>query len=940
MKNMQGGNKLAVDEFENNLSLLNMMLEREGYSESKIDECIEKIRLIGYQLDDEMADRLRKRIMSNHQVVLDLGSMLRDNQDPWFRCRISSIDNKFSKRNLKYLLEERNLPQDVVAQMDEITSDIMDGLGDPSNPGFRRVGLVMGDVQSGKTNTYTNLCCKAADVGYRVIILLTGTIEVLRKQTQHRLDMGFVGRDSSKLLSNDPHQSIIGVGKYDYVPCEVLTSTAGDFTTSKANAHGIPINDTAYPVLLVVKKNYRVLETIYTWFQNNSNNGVITSPLLLIDDEADNASVNTSSDPEKATKINGSIRNILKLFYSSTYVGFTATPYANIFINSDNDDDLYPKNFIYCLNSPSNYVGPSSLYSEYGSNRWMLKEIYVDEEKKCGLPEIPYKHSKEFKIETLPESLKEAINCFILTCVVRIMRGGAQHHMSMLVNLSRYTAVQDSARDKIIEYMFKIKNSIDAYSKLPATESLCNEDIFYLKTVWDNNYGPKSNNNLGYDWMKIQMNLDLAVKPIVIRSINQKNDAKTLDYTSYPDGLRIIAVGGNSLSRGLTLEGLCISYFYRRSQSYDTLMQMGRWFGYRDDYKDLCRVWMTSESIDWYEGISAATEELKHDFQLMNRLDRTPKDFGLRVKNDISGLIPTARNKMQYAGEDNVISKSLNGVPVWTSKVFVDVESVEKNTDAVKTLITKLQATITPYQNPKTGNNVWRNVDSKDVISFLSKYSTPPEDIVFNVSSIINMIESNGDEIRWDVAIQHGSDKLVYSPLEELNLRINVVPRNSYKICHDSVIRFNHNGLMTPANMMEGLFDINGEYDDALRIKLEQEYTPDEKSKKNNSAKDGKVHYPAKTYLRTNKRRPLLLIYPLNLGVAEQGKEDTSDKEKERERQRAVVANLAGRFPIGVALGFPQYYEDSSDKGFIIKYRTSTVYQKMGGNDDLDEEEE
>lgn len=929
-----------TDEFESNLSMINLMLEREDYSEDKIDECIEKLRTIDYHIDDEMAERLRKRIMSNHQVVLDLGSMLRDSQDPWFRSCISNIDNKYCKRNLKYLLEDRNLPADVVAQLDEITSDIMEGLGDPSNPGFRRVGLVMGDVQSGKTNTYTNLCCKAADVGYRVIILLTGTIEVLRRQTQHRLDLGFVGRDSSKLLSKDPQQRIIGVGKYDYVPCEVLTSTAGDFVESKANAHGIPINDTPYPVLLVVKKNYRVLETIYKWFRNNSNNGVIVSPLLLIDDEADNASVNTSSDPDSATKINGSIRKILKLFLSSTYIGFTATPYANIFINSDDGDDLYPKNFIYCLNSPSNYVGPSSIYSEYGSNRWMLKEIYVDEERKYGLPEIPYKHTKDFKVETLPQSLKEAINCFILSCVVRSIRGGGHNHMSMLVNLSRYTQVQDSARDRIRDYVFKIKNSIDAYSKLPETESLCNEDVYYLKKVWDDNYGPKSSNDLGYDWMKIQFFLDSAVKQIEIRSINQKNDAKSLDYSSHPDGLRIIAVGGNSLSRGLTLEGLCISYFYRRSQSYDTLMQMGRWFGYRDDYKDLCRIWMTSESIDWYEGISAATEELKHDFHLMNRLNRTPKDFGLRVKNDISGLIPTARNKMQYAGEDYVISKSVNGDAVWTSKVFVDIENVDKNTEAVVALISKLQKYTEPYLNPKTGNYVWRNIDPADVVNFLTRYNSPPENIEFNNPSIVDMIESKGEEIKWDVAIQHGSDKTVYPPTNELGFEINVVPRNSYKICRDSVIRFNHNGLMTPSNMIEGLFDSKGEYDDSLRIELENNYTPDEKTKKDNSTKDGKVHYPAKTYLRTNRRRPILLIYPLNLGVSDSGKDDNLDKIKEKERQRSVVANLKGRFPIGVALGFPQYYEDDNNEGFIINYRTSTVYQKMGGNDDLDEEEE
>lgn len=236
-----------------------------------------------------------------------------------------------------------------------VTDDTLGLHGDPARANsWERRGLVMGDVQSGKTATYTALTCKAADAGYRLIILLTGTLENLRRQTQERLDAGFVGLDSSGLLTRERRKIEVGVGEIDRRRMAmVFTSRLRDFNTILVNQLNLRIRDMAEPILLVVKKNKRILENLENWLRayNAGESDVIDTPLLLIDDEADNASVNTRSEAQNPTAINERIRALLRLFTRNNYVGFTATPFANIFIDSDTEDemrgnDLFPRDFI------------------------------------------------------------------------------------------------------------------------------------------------------------------------------------------------------------------------------------------------------------------------------------------------------------------------------------------------------------------------------------------------------------------------------------------------------------------------------------------------------------------------------------------------------------------------------------------------------------------
>lgn len=862
------------------------------------------IKLIGmiqntYHFADDDAQKILKKVQSMMAIFLDDGVSLKYSEHKsWYFNRKMELKMLFTSRNEKYLNEK--LSSKVTSTLSKVTDEIMDLFGDPRSEGaFQRRGLIIGDVQSGKTNTYTTLCCKAADTGYEVIILLTGTLESLRRQTQARLDEGFVGCDSSGLLKKNKANQQIGVGKFDpSVAATVFTSTEEDFKEKIMNNLNLRISGTSDTILLVVKKNARILDNLYQWLERkNAHNGIIDSTLLLIDDEADNASINTSRD--NVTAINSKLREILKLFSKATYVGFTATPFANIFIDPETEDemygdDLFPKHFIYSLNSPSNHIGPTSLFDNKGEYSNMIR-IIDDAE-----ASIPEKHTKIYKIDMLPESLYSALNCYILSCAVRDLRGDSRKHMSMLINVSRFTDVQEGLKELVQEEFDKILKSVTAYCCLPESESLRDPHISKLKAAWDAEYCA-----LGFEWADIQPILSKSVKPIQIRSINQRNGVKNLNYNEYPDGLRLIAIGGNSLSRGLTLEGLSISYFYRKSQTYDTLMQMGRWFGYRDGYSDLCRVWMTELSRDWYSYISDATEELKSEIEVMRDRNKDPESFGLRVRNDVRGLLVTARSKMRSAADREII-KTLSGSLIDTHSLFVDKENVNYNYYSIHKIIQDIEYGVVKGEKTERRNIIWRGVPKRYVLDILSDYKSPDYNIEFDTGGLVEFIKADrGNLDEWDIVAQHGeSESFEHFGAHSITRAL----RQKYSI-DGNVARLSRRQLSSPDNTKEGLSKDEVE----LLEKKFREKKPDKQP-------------PAKTYLDKPDRKPLLLIYPIDLCPSNEGDEVDGRKE--------IISALEGIPPMGLAAGFPNI--EGKDE-LRIRYKTNRVYQKLG-DPDLDED--
>lgn len=722
--------------------------------EADIDRNIAMVsQMLGLSPDEQ--DALRKRIHAKVSIRMDSGTALvEEDLPPWLLARKPEIDPFYWARYAQ-LLRNRSFPPAVVHTLDRVTDDILDLLGDPRRRGqWIRRGLVMGDVQSGKTSTYTALCCKAADAGYRLIVLLTGTLENLRRQTQERLDEGFVGLDSSDLLTKE--RSIrkgreVGVGVLDKRRAAgVFTSRSRDFSGALVTSLGFRLDAMSEPVLLVLKKNKKILENLTEWLHdfNAGTDDRIDMPILVIDDEADSASVNTRAAGGNPTAINEKIRGLLKLFTRSSYVGFTATPFANIYIDPDTADqmlghDLFPRHFVYSLEPPSNYMGPAAVFSEEATYS-MLR--FVDDAEVV----IPAKHASTFPVAALPDSLRQAIRSFLIATTIRDLREEGPTHRSMLVNVSRFTRVQDGIATLVEAELKDIQQDVRSYSQLPPYVVLENGNIAALRETWLQEHADD-----GPDWPEVQQALYKAILPVVVRAVNQRTGAASLDYRAHRDeGLRVIAVGGNSLSRGLTLEGLSTSYFFRNSQMYDTLLQMGRWFGYRDGYADLCRLWLTEEAAHWYAHITLASEELRQELYRMRQEGRTPREFGLKVRAHPDSLIVTAQNKMRNAHTiERLISVSGEGLE--TPRLRLRADAIRSNARRCESFLRSLAtAGIAPVTSPWK-NLWWKDVPREHVVSFLRGFLGHSLNFAFQPDVLADYLAATCEPRlqEWDVVI-------------------------------------------------------------------------------------------------------------------------------------------------------------------------------------------
>ncbi len=544
----------------------------------------------------------------------------------------------------------------VVQSLSDVGMKILGHLQDPGCEGkWDRRGLVIGHVQSGKTANYIDVIAKAADAGYKFIIVIAGIHNNLRKQTQERIDEGFIGR------SSDPGNRIpVGVGTTrDYPHPATLTNINDDFSKKTANQSGWKINDLNKPTVLVIKKNVRTLEALYFWLKEmNAQAGdeIADVPMLMIDDEADNASINTNRPELDPTKTNASLRKILNLFAKSCYVAYTATPFANIFINPDTYDkevykELFPRDFIVSLDAPNTYFGPDEVFLDEDSSEGIVSPI-LDCDKF-----LPFSHKKDDQVPEIPPSLYRSINQFIIARAVRNLRGQVHKHCSMMINVSRFMAIQNGVRSFVSLYEKKVRQAVKANYAMPELISQKNEIMIALKSCFEEDYY-----NCGRTWIEVKGVLNDVFDNLRIFVVNSKSD-EALDYRKYEsDGnsLTAIVIGGLSLSRGLTIEGLTVSYMYRNTRMYDTLMQMARWFGYRPDYQDLCRVHLHPDSINWYGHIAEASEELRQQIRTMRQNNVSPKQFGLYVRTHPDELLITAANKMR-GGEKIKVKQNFSG---------------------------------------------------------------------------------------------------------------------------------------------------------------------------------------------------------------------------------------------------------------------------------------
>lgn len=727
-----------------------------SHTAQSIREIIAQLRVMPMfagQVEDDDAEELARLIEEKYGISMGFGAIV-DAEDfrPWLHdARINGEIGDFYWGRYRKLLNLKGLPKSVIDATDEVTDRVLDRLGDPRNlsPWSRR-GMVVGHVQSGKTANYTGLICKAADAGYRLIVVIAGIHNNLRNQTQARIDEGFIGRDTGRLAhaNKAQRQKIIGVGQFDQREFPVsLTNTLRDFNKATATTNTSQIGQYNVPVVLVIKKNTSTLKNLLEWLKEHSvhqGTQMVSQPMLLIDDEADNASINTAYARDEVTRINGQLRELLSLFHRSCYVGYTATPFANIFIDPDTDDetlkqDLFPRHFIIGLDAPSNYFGAQKVFLDARDQHVRL----IDDNEDI----LPMKHKIDHPVDVLPESLIRAVRAFVVARAIRNARGQQAAHASMLINASRFTDVQGRLRSRVADVVDRMRDAV-AVDGAKGKVALRNPEIAALHAVWEAEFAGAE----GADWSTVQARLHEVLVAARVVEVNASKRSQPLDYDQTGEhGVTVIAVGGFSLSRGLTLEGLTISYFLRNSMMYDTLMQMGRWFGYRPGYEDLCRIWIPADGVGWYAHIHEAMDDLQTQLKRMELAKATPEQFGLAVRSHPESLIVTARNKMG-TGREFPMKVGLAGKLVETTRIRTDRDQLDRNRQAGQALAAAIQASGLAPQNPSRGT-LFSGVSVDLIRDFLRAFRADASDPLTDPRLMSDYIDVRADtELReWDV---------------------------------------------------------------------------------------------------------------------------------------------------------------------------------------------
>lgn len=915
------------------------------------------INLSRFECDEATRTRLMTDIEYEYKIVHNKGQAIFDKYDEkrdWY-SKMDITDNFFWSRYKKYLLEKTSISRVSINRLDDTTlPDIMNCLGNPNEKSDKqnvRRGLIIGDVQSGKTATYTGLICKAADAGYKVVILLTGTTENLRVQTQERIDEGIVGITLKKEGKIEKYPRV-GVG-LDNKPIKAtsVTSTLNDFV---GNCNKITMSLASNSlVLFVVKKNVSVLERLYNWLREQNidpRSGYVDIPMLLIDDEADNASVNTRRDETDPTKTNKLIRQICNLFMNATYVGFTATPFANVFIDPDSVDamqhaDLFPEHFIYALESPSNYVGADKIfYPEgpyYGNLRYItdiLEPDYTSEEFRdlnLNHPEVLnegpfyYKHKKEWD-GILPDSLREAIICFCLANVIRDLRGQGRSPRSMLINMSRFIHVQKVITERVSKWFEDIYQNIRVNFSNEAIKNLRLPLYCELRSVWEKHFSHIE--DITFDRVSQKEALLKALEKIEVKMVNGSKQSASLNYKDNPS-LRVIAIGGLALSRGLTLEGLMVSYFYRNTATFDVLMQMGRWFGYRHGYEDIFQIWTSQTSALWYAEISRASAELKNDIREMFDQRLTPKDFGIKVRDNCDELQITAFNKMRTATSKDMMYTFYGNI-YDTPYITSNIEHNKINTQKVRDLVSKLysQGYKLKYADYKKLN---KNVDDASdgttryfpdvpkevVIEFLRSIKYSMANPRFDAKNIISFLEDEETEgmDTWDIVFESGKSDETYNidGLRNIKCMMRAICSTNRNIIQLSSRR----RVLTGS--MEGRFALSE--DDIVKAERAQRLQWDIDGE-DSQGRD----IPVKAYFRfLPKRKPILVIMFIKPQPPVKDKKEDKILEDFRE-------SLGNDCIVAFAVGCPGV----KDEGKAVRYQVNKIYQQLNMEGDEPEEED
>ena len=791
---------------------------------------------------------------------------------------------------------------DDVRVLDEASTDLLAQMAYPGRS-FSIRGLVLGYVQSSKTANYAALIAKAADAGYRLFIVLAGTTSSLRRQTQERLEKDILSHHTRYWTK--------------------LTTSLADFSAMPGHPDQLLSGGVAQSrIICVVKKNATILQRLHGFLSKASPLILENCPAIIIDDEADNASINTNRNPNATTAINGWIRSILDLMPNkSAYVGYTATPFANIFIDPTDAAGLFPRHFIASLPRPKDYFGSERIFGrglleheEKGSKFEgmdvirLVRTPQVTERETVDEPSMlrPTRAADRYDFDVqLPDSLKYAIRYFILATACRYARGQSYEHSTMLAHTSQYVELHSKTKEAIILYVNQL--SLEIHSGALGS----------LQELWEREMESTSQHIDGktVDFDELKQYLPQVCQRCKVVVDNGLLGHELIYPSSEDHDPRVyIAVGGNTLSRGLTLEGLVVSYFIRVAKTYDTLLQMGRWFGFRRGYMDLPRIWLTAELQTDFQFLAGVEEELRHAIRRLKAEKKTPLNLRIKIRTH-PRLRITAKNKM---GAADLVSSSYSNERIQTTFFNEkDADLLLINIEATRELI-RTTSNCKRREGNKEGSILYEKVPVDSVIKFLTAYQFNETQVDFKQNLLLEYIKKENQKNslkHWNITIVGRSNRL--EELGDIDLgtgaAIPCISRSRYR----TTGKCNIKALVTASDRVIDIESVPSGLDSDGMIAIRNSNLPGV---------------------------GLLLLYPISKDSAP-SKRDEAWTQKEcplcREihwcPQSDITRHLlhASEHVIGVAIVFPESKYDDSDYQANVLVGNQDV---ESGDEELDEE--
>ncbi len=693
-------------------------------------------------------------------------------------------NDKYWPSLVKYLQNQRGWGQPAIDELDRASTQVVSRIAPPGMPAIRTRGLVVGYVQSGKTANFTAVIAKAADVQYRLFVVLSGLTNALRNQTQQRLE--------KELTSQVPGGWM------------TLTTADSDFSGKIPMKADAVLNQGNGPrVLAVLKKNGNRLKRFIKWLEGTHPDIRRNCAIMVIDDEADQASINTSKNDAERSKINALLVRLLREMPKVAYVGYTATPFANVLNEPPGTDSLYPSNFIITLPRPKAYFGPEKIF---GRERINTEEEEADIDGLDMVRPIDDEEADALRAGTsdgdveVPASLDLALRYFMMATAARLAREGSIDFSTMMVHTTQRVAGHNLISEAVAQHGARL-----------AERFATNDGVFIgeLREQWLHESkrvtpveAESRSRPATFDMLLPHLASVLNSTEVIVD--NYLSPAR-LDFSR--PGRVIVVVGGNTLARGLTVEGLVTSYFIRSSTAYDTLMQMGRWFGYRPGYEDLPRIWMTEELRDYFFDLATIEEEFRAEVRRYT-LGLTPRQFGPRIRTH-PALMITSRLKMQAAIKAYV---SYGGMRCQTILFHHrDRAWLGRNLIAARDLLSAAKSSAQHVMGPKDGHLKLLDVPVSDVLRFFEAYAFHPQSRELQSELLLKYIRAQNQEDalkQWNVVVIGQSDETKRGAWETGMGSVGLINRSRMVDGHpDKSTTANIKSLMSRVDIVADLAD-------------------------------------------------------------------------------------------------------------------------------------